>query len=153
MFKGGILELSKKLHSIAAKIANNTDEFFNVKGPGVGNLSTNQFISLVRTEAQQTFGQDFSEQKICGNNSMAVDFYFPSEATIVEIALGIKNPNTEFEKDIIKALMARSLGHKVKNLVFICKPGGNKKSNQPGRKAMIEWLENQNGISVEVWDL
>ncbi|TMP87649.1 hypothetical protein CWC05_07280 [Pseudoalteromonas ruthenica] len=147
------MKLSKELYAIASSIAHETDGFFDTKGPGAGNLSTNQFIDLVRSSAEQAFGEDYSEQKICGDNSMAVDFYFPEEQTVVEIALGIKNPNTEFEKDILKALMARSLGNKIRNLVFICKPGGYKKCNQPGRKAMIEWLQNQNGMTLEVWDL
>ena len=147
------MQNSKKLFELASEIARETDGFFTTKGPGAGNYSTNQFTAEIRDRAASLFGSDYSEQKICGSNSMAVDFYFPNEATIVEIALGLKNPNTEFEKDILKALMARSLGNKVKKLVFICKPGGQKKSKQPGRSAMIDWLENHNGLSVEVWDL
>ena len=95
------MKLSKELYAIASSIAHETDSFFDTKGPGAGNLSTNQFIDLVRSRAEQAFGEDYSEQKICGDNSMAGDFYFPEEQTVVEIALGIKNPNTEFEKDIL----------------------------------------------------
>jgi len=84
---------------------------------------------------------------------LAVDFYFPDEATIVEVALGIKNPNTEYEKDILKAVMAKSLGTRVNKLLFIAKPGGVKKCNQPGRIAVKEWLRRTHSIEVDVLDL
>ena len=84
---------------------------------------------------------------------MAVDFYFPSEGTIVEIALGLRNPNTEFEKDILKAVIAKSLGHRVEKLLFISKPGGSRKCRQPGRRRVREWLDEEHAISTEVLDL
>jgi hypothetical protein len=46
----------------------------------------------------KSLGEDFSERKICGDTAQAVNFYFPSEATFVEVAFGLRNPQTEFEK-------------------------------------------------------
>ena len=89
---------------------------------------------------------------ICGDNSLAVDFYFPDDGIIVEIALGLKNPNTEYEKDILKAVMAKSLGYKVNKLIFFTKSGGRKKCEQPGRQAVKEWLKETHQIEVEVID-
>ena len=71
----------------------------------------------------------------------------------MEVALGLGNPNTEYEKDILKALMARDRGNKVEQLIFISKPGGVKKCNQPGRSAVKEWLKDKNGIRIMVMDL
>lgn len=88
-----------------------------------------------------------------GPNSWAVDFYFPKDGVIVEVALGLKNPNTEYEKDILKALMVKELGNYVYKLVFITKPRGIKKCNQPGRKAVKGWLLESNQIEVEVLEL
>ena len=143
----------ERLYEIAKEISRNTVGFFDIKGPGAGNHSTNEFISELDKRAMDEFGEDFSEKNICGNNSLAVDFYFPEEATVVEVALGLGNPNTEYEKDILKALMARERGNKVEQLIFISKPGGVKKCNQPGRSAVKEWLKDKNGIRIMVMDL
>ena len=142
-----------RLLGLANKLALSTPDFFDTKGPGEGNRSTNNFIKELSSRAKSEFGEDFSEKSICGDNSLAVDFYFPDEGTIVEIALGLKNPNTEFEKDILKAVLAKQLEFKVSRLVLISKPGGNKKCNQPGRQAMREWLEHSQKIKIKVVDL
>ena len=143
----------EKLFQLAQDLAKKTYGFLETKGPGIGNHATNQFISQLVTLSTKEFGKDYSEKNICGNNSLAVDFYFPEESIIVEIALGLKNPNTEYEKDILKALMAKNIGHNVNKLIFISKPGGKKKCKQPGRIAVKEWLLNSNAIELEVWDL
>ena len=144
---------SVKLYELANKLASDTQGFFETKGPGKGNHSTNYFINELGTLAINTFGTDYSEKNICGDNSLAVDFYFPDEGTIVEIALGLKNPNTEYEKDILKAVMAKSLGENVTKLLFVSKPGGSKKCNQPGRVAVKDWLKKTHNINIEVVDL
>ncbi len=33
---------------------------------------------------------------------------------MVEVTLGLKNPSTEFEKDILKVVMTKNIGYKVK---------------------------------------
>lgn len=143
----------KKLYGISKILAGKTYGFLDKKGPGIGNHATNQFISALGTKAREEFGEDYSEKHICGRNSLAVDFYFPDEGVIVEVALGLLNPNTEYEKDILKAIMAKSLGYKVVKIVFITKLGGSKKCSQPGRLAFKEWLLNSNQIEMEVLDL
>ena len=144
---------SHQLYELANELALSTDGFFETKGPGKGNHSTNDYIKKLGERATSRFGADYSEKNICGDNSLAVDFYFPDEATIVEIALGLKNPNSEYEKDILKAVMAKSLGNNVKKLLFIAKPGGHKKCNQPGRQAVSLWLRDTHSIITEVLDL
>lgn len=130
-----------------------TEDFQKVKGPGAGDRATHQFMRTLRDKAEDTFGADFSEQKLCGPNELAVDFYFPGEATVVEVALGLPNPNTEFEKDILKALMARDQGYEVEKLVFISRAGAEKKCAQPGRSAMRDWAETRHGLGIDVYDL
>jgi hypothetical protein len=143
----------EKLFEIAKDLSRKTYDFLDTKGPGIGNHATNQFITTLGALAHEEFGEDYSERNICGPNSLAVDFYFPDEGAIVEIALGLKNPSTEYEKDILKAIMAKSLGNKVDKLIFITKPGGAKKCNQPGRVAVKQWLLSANQIEMEVLDL
>ena len=139
---------SQRLYEIANDLAASTIGFFEKKGPGKGNRATNEYIAELGKRAIREFGQDFSEQNICGNNSLAVDFYFPEEGTIVEVALGLRNPNTEYEKDVLKAVMAKTLGYNVSSLLFISKPGGRAKCTQPGREAVKTWLEKKQEIGL-----
>ncbi len=137
----------------ANQIASEMDDFFAKKGPGKGNTSTNAYIKALGNQMETQFGKDYSEKNICGENSSAVDFYFPDEGIVVEIALGLKNPNTEYEKDILKVILAKSLGKNIKKLLFISKPGGEKKCAQPFRLAIRNWLDKEFGIEIEVIDL
>src|SRR6185437_11337178 len=87
-------------------LAARSPDFAAGKDAGTGDHATNSFMRQLRGDAEAAFRVDFSEKKICGNNNFAVDFYFPSEGAVVEVALGLPNPASEFEKDILKALMA-----------------------------------------------
>ncbi len=104
---GADVDQTATLIAVASRIAAGTPGFQEVRGPGAGDQSTQAFMRQLRAEVLDSLGQDFTEKKICGDNAFAVDFYFPDEATIVEVALGLPNPNTEFEKDVLKALMAQ----------------------------------------------
>ncbi len=141
------------LVEIARGIATDTPEFERALGPGAGDHRTNDFMRKLRKAATEMFGEDFSEKKICGETALAVDFYFPKEETIVEVALGLPNPSTEFEKDVLKAIMAHETGSPVRKLVFISRPGGVKKLSQPGRKAVIAWAKAKHLLEIEVFDL
>jgi len=138
---------------LVQKLAAETKGFLAVKGPGKGNKATNAFILELRNRAKNAFGDDFSEQQICGNNGLCVDYYFKDEETVVEIAFGLKKPGTEFEKDVLKTIVANDCGNRVKELIFICKPGGSAKCQQPGRKAVIEWAYKCHGIRISVHDI
>jgi hypothetical protein len=95
---------ASQLLGLARNLAATDAEFHVALGAGAGDHRTNKFMRELRKLAAVEFGEDFSERKICGDTAQAVDFYFPSEATIVEVALGLPNPQTEFEKDVLKDL-------------------------------------------------
>lgn len=141
------------LLELARGIAAENPEFHAVLGPGAGDRNTQAFMLKLRAAALEMFGEDYSEKKICGKNSLAVDFYYPKERTIVEVALGLPNPNSEFEKDVLKAIMATESGSKVERLLFISRPGGVTKLAQPGRSAVIAWAKTKHALSIEVHDL
>lgn len=142
------------LLAIAREIASGNPEFQAALGPGAGNLATNAFLQEIQKRARIEFdGADFCEQKVCGDNALAVDFYFPEEATIVEVALGLPNPASEFEKDVLKAIMAQELGHEVKRLFFISRPGAARKCSQPGRVAVKKWALENHQLQIEVHEL
>ncbi len=128
-------------------------DFQRVLGPSAGDHATAQFMKALQERALSAFGIDHSEQRICGENSFRVDFYFRDEATVVEVALGLPYPNCEFEKDVLKALIAKELGNPVSTLFFISRAGAAAKCNQAGRRAIIEWSASKHGIAVEVHDL
>jgi len=142
-----------RLFTIAKTVARGHAEFFTIQGPGKGDRSTNAFMAEVRRQAAAAFGRDYSEASISGANKLAVDFYFPHEETIVEIALSLRNPTSEFERDILKALMATESGNPVRSLIFISKPGAAKRLNQPGAQAIISWANSKHGLAVSVREL
>jgi hypothetical protein len=137
-----------KLVTLARDLADSIPEFQAVRGPGTGDRLTLSFMRELRSRAESAFGEDFSEKKICGETAFAVDFYFPEEGAIVEVALGLPNPNTEFEKDILKAIIAQDYGHEVHRLVFISRPGGERKCSQPGRAAVIRWASEKHAVNT-----
>jgi hypothetical protein len=145
--------LAERLLGLAQALVAKHPDFFEVKGPGRGDHATNAFMRDLRSRARREFGADHAEQRICGDNAFRVDYYFRSEATIVEVALGLPRPTTEFERDVLKAVMAKDAGHAVDRLLFISKPGAQKKCAQPGRTAIIKWVRDNHGIEILVRDL
>ena len=141
------------LLGLAREIARANRNFQAVLGPGEGDKATNAFMTQLRKRAMEAFGKDYSEQKVCGDTSLTVDFYFSDEATIVEVALGLPNPASEFEKDILKGLMAQESGHNVRRLFFITRAGGEKKCTQLGRNSMKEWASTNHQLLIEVHEL
>jgi hypothetical protein len=142
-----------RLLSLAENLAAERPTFFDIKGPSIGDKDTASFMQELRRRATSLFGQDFAERKVCGENGLCVDYYFPDEATIVEIAMGLRNPNSEFERDILKAVMAQDAGHAVRRLVFIAKPGATKKCAQPSSRAIIEWAARAHALTIDVYEL
>lgn len=107
----------------------------------------------LQCRAEKVFKEDLSEKRICGDTKFAVDFYFPEESTIIEVALSLKNSNTEFEKDILKALMAQDTGQTVTELLFLSKPGAIKRHKQPGSRDIVDWVKRTHDIQIEIKEL
>ncbi len=141
-----------RLVELARKLACDYPNIGFVKVPPRG-TATRSFMELLRSSAELRFNHDFSEKRICGQNSLAVDFYFPEERTIAEVALGLPNDGSEFEKDVLKALMAIDSHHAVERLVLISRAGGELKCREPGRSAAIRWAQKAHGLTIEVYDL
>jgi hypothetical protein len=146
-------EKTMKLIELARMLAGENPEFQAVLGPGGGDKATGKFMRDLRERALAELGTDYSEKRVCGQNSLAVDFYIPEEQTVIEVALGLPNPSSEFEKDILKAIMARETGEAVTRLVFISRAGAAKKCCQPGRTAVKSWAKAKHGLDIEVHDL
>ena len=147
------MDRSSLLLTAARELAASNPAFQQVLGPGAGDKATALYLRQLHTQLNDAFGGACHERKICGDTDLAVDFYFEHEETIVEIALGLPNPQSEFEKDILKAVIAKESGYPVRRLMFICRAGGEKKCSQPGRQAVIQWAKENHGLTVEVHDL
>lgn len=141
------------LFGLAQALADETPGFFLTKGPGEGDKASSAFMKELRLRATQALGADYSERKICGDNRLAVDFFFPNEATIVEVALSLHNPLSEFEKDILKVLMAQEEGHSVATLVFFSKPGAGVRCSRPGTQAVIAWAARKHNLQIDLREL
>jgi hypothetical protein len=141
------------LITFAREIAAETPDFQAVRGAGDGDRATHAFMRKLREQAVAAFGRDYSECRICGETASAADFYFPEDGTMVEVALGLPNPASEFEKDILKAFMARESGFPVRRLVFISRSGAAKKCQQPGRRAVRDWARSKHDLEIEVHEL
>lgn len=147
------MEYLNRLINIAQQIADERPQFFDIKGAGAGDKDTHMFMAELHKRANNKFGDDFAkkfaEQRICGdNNNFKVDFYFPEEKTIVEVALTLRNSSREFEKDIIKAILVKRAGNDVDKLVFVSKDGAIKRNEEPGPRSIISWVEQDYGIKV-----
>jgi len=145
--------LAERLLELAQSVVAEHPDFFETKGPGRGDRATAAFMRDLRQRARKEFGADHAEQKICGPNAFCVDYYFPMENTVVEIALGLPKPKTEFERDVLKAIMAQEAGYKIERLFLISKPGAKRKCAQPGRTAIIEWAKRKHGIAIDIHEL
>lgn len=82
-----------------------------------------------------------------------MDFFVPAEETVIEVALSLRNPNCEFERDILKVLMAQEAGTRITKLVLIAKQGGVNRLSQPSAKAMIAWAARKHSLEIVVHDL
>ena len=141
-----------RLVELARAIVEENPTFHAVRGAGAGDHATAAFLRELRARARAAFVEDCSEQRICGPTGYAVDFYFAPERTVVEIALGLPNPGSEFEKDLLKAIIAQDY-HRVDRLVLVSRAGGEKKCRQPGRSALIAWALAEHNLQVSVIDL
>jgi len=144
---------SEHLISLAQRIADETPGFFERKGPGKGDRAANSFMARLREQALKALGGDFSEKKIVENTNLAVDFFFPDEGTIVEVALRLGNPKSEFERDVLKTLLAKEKDGNVKHLIFVSKPGGRKRYEQPSSQAIMSWAKRNHGIEISIEEL
>jgi hypothetical protein len=140
----------EQLISLAQLLVDEWPNFFAIKGAGAGDRDTNAYMKELRTRAVRLFGRDHAERRICGDTKHSVDYHFPDESTIIEIAMGLRNPSSEYERDILKAIMAQEAGHDIRRLVFLSKPGAIALCSQPGHRAFAEWAELQRNITIEI---
>lgn len=143
----------ERLCVLAQKLAENIPDFFERKGPGKGDHATAAFVSTLRDAAESMFGSDLSEKPACKEAGFRFDFYFRAEEVAVEFAFGLHNPNSEFERDVFKCLLALEDGCAVKRLMLIGKPGAIARLSAPAPKAIIAFAKKRFDLTIEVLEL
>jgi hypothetical protein len=138
---------------LAQRIAEQTPDFFERKGPGKGDRATAAFVRLLRESAQRSFGSDYSEKAACTSAGFRFDFFFPEEAVAVEFAFGLHNPLSEFERDIFKCLLAKEEGCSIGKLLLIGKPGAISRLGAPAPRAIVALVRKRFDLTVEVLEL
>ena len=138
---------------LAQELADRTLGFFEKKGPGIGDRATAAFVMALRKLSKETLGIDYSEKAVCSTTNSRFDYYFPDEGVVIEFAFGLRNPNSEFERDILKCLLAIDDGQTVKKLILMGKPGSKDRLKAPAPKAIITLAKKQFDISIEVLEL
>jgi len=76
------------------------------------------------------------------------DFYIPREQTAVEFALG--KSVREFEKDLLKAVLAKTDGKPIQCLALAIRRGRRPKLINPARQAMTEYVEEHLDVRVVI---
>lgn len=61
--------------------------------------------------------------------------------------------NSEFYKDILKALLITRAGNSVEKLIFISKPGAVKRHQEPASQAIVTLVREEFGISFILREL
>jgi hypothetical protein len=138
---------------LAQGIAEQTQGFFEKKGPGVGDHATGSFVRALRQLAKEVFGADYSEKVVCEAAGFRFDFFFPDEGTAVEFAFGLHDPNSEFERDILKCILAIEDGCKVRKLILVGKPGAIARLSAPAPKAIVALVGMRFNLAVEILEL
>ena len=145
---------TKQIIAIAREIAKKTRGFFKDKHPGIGDKANLVFMKKLRKESESKLGEDYSEKQLIRGVKSAVDFYIPHEKTIIEVALSLQKANSEeFYKDIFKAVLAKVGRVKIKQLVFVSKPGAKKRHQRPFSQAIKRWLKQYFAIEINIVEL
>jgi hypothetical protein len=147
------MTITEQILLIAQHVANHQPGFFTVKSSERGDDATSAYMRDLRSAVEAQIGKDYSERRICGDNKLAVDFFIEQERAVIEVAFGLRNSNSEFERDILKVLMAREAGAEVRRLIFIAKPGGEKRISQASSRAMVAWAARNHQLEIVARDL
>jgi len=88
--------------------------------PEVARHGIRAFKTELRSRAFAHFCVDYAEKPICGGN-LTLDYLIGNAA--VEIAMDLREENSEFERDILRVLIAESELNTISHLLFLAKPG------------------------------
>jgi hypothetical protein len=144
-----------KTQQILAIIQETSTELraFERRGPGAGDLATNQVMARINKQVAIEFGREVIERAFTAGVRQSVDFYVPDEATVIEVEFSLCNPYPCLEKDAFKILLAKEAGYTIKTLVLVGDPGCTKRLSSPAPRAIISWLKKNHDLEICVVEL
>jgi hypothetical protein len=135
---------------IARTLVLDWPRFYTMLEPKAARYGIHAFKAELRSRAFAELCVDYAQKPICGG-ALALDYLIGS--TVVEIAMDLRDDNSEFERDILQVLIAESELHSISHLLFLAKTGARARCNTPARKALADWVEREYGVRVEVREL
>ena len=128
-------------------------DFFQIRGPGVGDRYSREFVEAVSQRAQNVFQADYSEHLVHADSGLRFDYFFPDEHTAVEIALSLRNSASEFERDILKCLIAKKAGSHIDRLEFFTKSPAMVQLNSPAKREMKKCVKEHFGLDIDTREI
>ena len=128
------------IFELARALAAETPGFDDRRGPGkdAGDGVTRRFVEQLDVRVGARFNAAVQRQRrIPGKARFTFDYYLPVERSAVEIALSLRNPLSEFEKDVFKAILANDGGLPVEQLLLIGKRGAATGSVRRGQRPSL----------------
>lgn len=144
---------TKTILRLAQEVADGLPDMFRKKGPGEGNKFTNLYMARLNQKVIEVIGKQYVELRISGETKQCVDFFVPSERTIVEVELSLHNTHTNLDRDIFKALLAIDSGHQIHTLLLVGKEPAKQRHTQPASKALIKWVKAHHALNVVIEDI
>lgn len=149
----GITDLDTLLR-LAEDLARRDPDFAKRKGPGLGDLHTDDFMTELETKATEALGDGcLPDASVIDEAGYTFDYYLPREATVVEFGFSLRNPRSEFERDLFKALLAKKARTDIRRLVLVGKPGTKDRLNARGPQAIMDFVRREFGIDTEVREI
>jgi hypothetical protein len=147
----GDLEILLKL---GGELARKKSDFAHRKGPGRGDLNTNEFMANLDARATQALGDAcVPGATVIEEAGFSFDYLLPREATVAEVGFSLRNPQSEFERDLFKVLLAKQAGTAIRRLVLVGKPGTENRLKAPGPQAIIGFVRREFRIETEVHEI
>ena len=140
----------EKFIGIARTLVSDWPRFYPMLAPQAARFGIRAFKSELRSRAFAEFCVDYAGKPICGG---VFSFDYLIGSRVVEIAMNLRDQNSEFERGILKVLMAQSELLTVTHLLFLAKTGARARCDIPTRKAVVAWAEREYGVRVEVREL
>jgi hypothetical protein len=148
------MNVTSKLIDLARSEARKIHKFNEPLGPGKGNKRSNDFTRRLRWLAETRLQSAIqAEHPTISGANYRFDYFIPSEKTVIEIALSLHNANTEFEKDIMKVLLAKYHGLDIRRLVFLGKTGSESRMQEAGPAALKAYAKSKYKLIIDVIEI
>ena len=141
---------------VASTVANQTPDFW------INPKVTKSYLNALKKSLNAKWPDMFTSEKPFDRDMTrcAFDFYCKTQKMAIEIALSSHGSNTEYFKDIWKAILARREGSlvRVNQLLIIGKhpnghPGFLHRHQEPFPNAILDYAQNNLGLTIHLMEI